>query len=80
MATTSVAFIYAAVILWRKFFLGIELRGWSTIVVIVLFLGGAQLLMLGILGEYIGRIFDEAKGRPNYILARSKNIDVELNR
>ena len=74
LATTSVAFIYAAVILWRKFFLGIELRGWTTIVVIVLFLGGTQLLMLGILGEYIGRIFDETKGRPNYIVARTKNV------
>jgi dolichol-phosphate mannosyltransferase len=77
---TSIAFLTIFIIIWRKLFLGIEPQGWTSIIVVVLFLGGTQLLILGILGEYIGRIFDEAKGRPNYILARSKNIDLERNR
>jgi polyisoprenyl-phosphate glycosyltransferase len=42
--------------------------GWATVVISVLVLGGAQLLMLGILGEYLGRIYEEIKGRPQYII------------
>jgi dolichol-phosphate mannosyltransferase len=42
-------------------------EGWTSTVVIILFLGGIQLMMLGILGDYIGRIFDEVKKRPHYI-------------
>jgi dolichol-phosphate mannosyltransferase len=44
-----------------------ELSGQATTLIAVLFLGGVQLISLGILGEYIGRIYDEAKGRPLYI-------------
>jgi dolichol-phosphate mannosyltransferase len=42
--------------------------GQATTLIAVLFLGGVQLISLGILGEYIGRLYDEAKGRPLYIL------------
>jgi glycosyltransferase involved in cell wall biosynthesis len=45
-------------------------RGWSSLVLILLILGGAQLLMLGMLGEYIGRISDEIKKRPLYLIDR----------
>ena len=75
MLTTSAAFVYAFVTLWKKLFHGIEPKGWASMIVMVLFLGGVQLLMLGVLGEYIGRIFDETKGRPNYIVARTRNLD-----
>jgi dolichol-phosphate mannosyltransferase len=44
------------------------LLGQATTLIAVLFLGGAQLISLGILGEYIGRLYDEAKGRPLYIV------------
>ena len=43
-------------------------RGWTSIVVIILFVGGIQLILLGSIGEYIGRIYDEAKQRPNYVI------------
>ncbi len=50
------------------YFLGVEIpRGWTSTIVIVLFLGGIQLMVLGILGDYIGRIFDEVKNRPHYV-------------
>jgi dolichol-phosphate mannosyltransferase len=45
------------------------IQGWTSTVVIVLFLGGIQLLALGIIGEYIGRIFEEVKQRPHYVVA-----------
>jgi len=50
------------------------IQGWTSTVVIVLFLGGIQLLSLGIIGEYIGRIFDEVKQRPHYVVAESFGI------
>lgn len=48
--------------------------GVPTIIVLVLFLGGVQLVSIGILGEYIGRIYDEVKGRPTFIVDRAVNI------
>ncbi|MFT3744910.1 MAG: glycosyltransferase family 2 protein [Pyrinomonadaceae bacterium] len=64
---------FAAVVLtivaFTAYFLDVHIeRGWTSIVVIVLFIGGTQLILLGSIGEYIGRIYDEAKQRPNYII------------
>ena len=49
--------------------------GQATTLVSVLFLGGIQLIFLGVIGEYLGRIYDEVKGRPLYLLDHSFNVE-----
>jgi dolichol-phosphate mannosyltransferase len=61
------AFLYLATVFVQKL-IGITVQGWATIMVAIMFLGGVQLICLGILGEYLGRIFNEIKPRPMYIL------------
>lgn len=67
-ATSGLAFLYLISVFIQKW-LGITTQGWATIMVAMLFLGGVQLICIGIVGEYIGRIFTEIKGRPMYIVA-----------
>mgnify|MGYP000876391117 CR=1 FL=1 len=67
-----IAFIYMCVIMIKTLIWGEEVQGFPTLMVVILFLGGIQLLSLGIIGEYIGRIFNETKKRPTYI-AREYN-------
>ncbi len=63
-----VAFIYLIYIIIVTNIFGEPVQGYPTIMVTMLFLGGVQLLSLGILGEYIGRVFNEVKGRPGYFV------------
>ncbi len=64
---SAMAFLYL-ISVFVQVALGVTVEGWATIVVAVLFLGGVQLICLGILGEYLGRIFNEVKPRPVYIV------------
>jgi glycosyltransferase involved in cell wall biosynthesis len=54
-----------------------QLTGQATTLIMVLFLGGVQLISLGIIGEYIGRIYDEVKGRPIYVVAQGPSEDLD---
>ena len=69
---SAAAFVYALVVISFKLF---SLKppaytpGWASTIVAVLFLGGVQLMSLGILGEYLGRVYDEVKGRPLYLIS-----------
>jgi polyisoprenyl-phosphate glycosyltransferase len=69
---SAVAFVYALIVIAFKLF---SLKppaytpGWASTIVAVLFLGGVQLMSLGILGEYLGRVYDEVKGRPLYLIS-----------
>jgi len=62
------AFLYIAVRLVRTLLYGIDVPGYESIIVTILFLGGVQLITLGIIGHYLGRVFNEVKGRPLYIV------------
>jgi polyisoprenyl-phosphate glycosyltransferase len=62
------AVAYAGWVVVEKFWLGIETPGYPTIVVSIMFFAGVQLLSLGIIGEYLGRVFDEVKRRPGYLV------------
>jgi glycosyltransferase involved in cell wall biosynthesis len=66
-------------VLFEKLFTHDTITGWASLMVVVLFLGGIQLLMLGILGEYIGRIYDEVRGRPMYIVRQTKNFEADTS-
>jgi len=66
-AASTLAFLYMMSVFVQKA-LGITVQGWATVMVAMLFLGGVQLISLGIIGEYIGRIFTELKPRPMYIV------------
>ena len=50
-------------------------RGWASTLVVILFLGGAQLLMIGVVGEYLSRIYDEVKQRPLYVVEELRGFD-----
>lgn len=62
------AFLFALVIIYKTLVYGESVQGYPSLMVVILFLGGVQLITLGIIGEYLGRTFDEAKQRPLYLV------------
>jgi glycosyltransferase involved in cell wall biosynthesis len=67
-------FIYAAVIAIRALAWGSPVQGWSSMMCVLLIVSGVQLVLLGILGEYLWRTFDEARGRPRYVVEKRINL------
>ncbi len=65
--TGLAAVVYLLVVLIQKLTVGIEVPGYATIIILILFLGAAQLFCIGIIGEYVGRTFEQSKNRPVYI-------------
>lgn len=68
VAFSLVAMVYGAFIALRAMMLGVDVPGYASLFVAVVFMGGVQLLSLGILGEYVGRIYMESKQRPVYVV------------
>lgn len=73
----GVSFVYALHAIYAKFFTNRVVPGWTSILVSVLFLGGIQLITIGILGEYLAKIYDEVKQRPLYIVKQVKGFNDE---
>lgn len=65
---SAASFVYALFIITKTLFFGVDVPGYASIMVVVLFLGGIQLFFMGLLGEYIGRIYKEVKNRPLYVV------------
>ena len=72
--TSFVAFVYGCSVFIQKL-LGNTVQGWATIMIFMLFIGGIQLICVGIMGEYIGRIFNEAKYRPLYVVEETFRLE-----
>lgn len=68
LISSGVGLFYGFYFVYKKVFLGIPVLGYASIIVAVLFVGGIQLLILGIIGEYLGRVYQEVQARPIYIL------------
>lgn len=71
----AISFIYGTYILARAFLYGSAIMGWSSLIVSLYFIGGIIIAILGILGIYIGKTFDETKKRPLYIVGKSTFLD-----
>ena len=71
---SSIGFLYGLYAVYGYFFTDLNLTGWSSLIIAVIFLGGVQLITLGIIGEYIGKLFMQVKGRPSYII-KEANLD-----
>lgn len=68
--TAVLAFLYASWIVIKAMFWGDPVAGWPTMMTVILLLGGVQLMALGVIGEYLGRLYEESKQRPLYLVDR----------
>lgn len=77
MALSALSFIYLLVVVIQKLFTYTTIIGWASIIAVNLFFNGIILMFLGIIGEYIGRIYEEAKNRPLYVIREKIGFDNE---
>ncbi|NMG59970.1 glycosyltransferase [Geitlerinema sp. P-1104] len=68
LGISLVALVYAVFLVIRTLISGIDVPGYASLMVAVLFMGGVQLISLGVIGEYLGRVYEEVKGRPLYLV------------
>ena len=66
--TALLAFVYALWVVFKALLWGDQVAGWPTMMAVILFLGGVQLVALGMIGEYLGRLYEESKQRPLYLV------------
>ena len=78
--SVTIGFIYLIVILYLRFNYSFDIPGWTTLVFAVIGFGGANLIGLGIIGEYVGRIFDEVRQRPQYIIETTTDAPASMRR
>ena len=71
----ALGFVYALFLAARRVFYGAPIEGWTSLICVVLVVSGVQLVMLGVLGEYLWRTFDESRRRPRYIVEASHGLN-----
>ncbi len=74
-AMSAVTFLVALIYFGRALFIGTSVVGWTSIFVTILFVSSFQIALIGVLGIYVGKTFDEAKRRPLYIVKDTLNLD-----
>jgi glycosyltransferase involved in cell wall biosynthesis len=77
LAISLLAFLYATFLIFLRLRKGIDVPGYASLMVTVLFLGGVQLITLGIIGEYLARIYIEVKGRPLYVVRQRYGFEAD---
>ena len=75
MVSSFLSLLVICYALFLRIFTNIWVEGWTALMIAVLFIGGIQLLCIGILGNYIGRIYDESKNRPLYLVRQYRGFD-----
>ena len=68
---SAAASLYALYAIVQRLFLGTSPQGFTALIVAITFFAGVQLLFLGLIGEYLGRVYDEAKGRPQFVVTET---------
>jgi polyisoprenyl-phosphate glycosyltransferase len=71
------SFVYLTFLVFKTLIMGVAVPGYASLMVVVLFLGGVQLITLGVIGEYLGRLYSESKGRPNYLVNNIYKTDFD---
>lgn len=74
---TFISFVSMLFVIVRRLIFGDPVAGWASTICIVIFIGGIQLLSLGIIGQYIAKIYMEVKHRPHYIISETNRQDIE---
>jgi hypothetical protein len=68
---SSIGVVYTLI----QYFLGHTVSGWASVILAVLFIGGVQMLCLGVIGEYVGKIYMESKNRPKFFVEKTKGFE-----
>ncbi len=75
VTVSVISLLYALMLVVRTLIFGVDVPGYASLMVAILFLGGIQLITLGVLGEYLGRVYEEVKGRPLYFVREEYGFD-----
>jgi len=78
VSLSLIGILYALVVIIARLFFGVHAEGWASLMVVLLIVSGAQLLMIGVLGEYLWRNLDETRRRPRFIIERTVETPVEV--